>query len=108
MCDRRQVLFLGWNFPAVVLYCTPPSAFCSQSHYSGQINTTLTAVPDYIMGVIICGLPWISFVDVVWAKLWHMPDKCNGTSKLAISVHSTIATSEVDITNTLMSSCSSV
>lgn len=31
----------------------------------------------------MCGLPWLSFVDLVWPKLWHMPGKCNGTSKLA-------------------------
>ena len=56
----------------------------------------------------MCGLSWLSFVDEEWAKSWHMPGKCIGTSKLAISVHSTIATSEVDITDTLMPSCSPV
>jgi hypothetical protein len=54
------------------------------------------------------GLLWLSYFDVVWTKLWHMLVKCNSTSKLAISVYSTIVTSQADIANPLMSSCSSV
>ena len=41
----------------------------------------LEGTMDLIIIIII--IPWLLFVDLVWAILWHMPGKCNGTSKLA-------------------------